>query len=142
LSKMHLLIFLDLDNWTGFFKRLPQCLPDKTFVWTFYGGNTSWKEPKALPFLKLKKDGCFYLHSQCGKTKDAADFAICFTIGKMDDRLPKQIPFAILSGDRGFCEIENQMRHSSRRTVVIDPHEAGKSSEHMLYAMILSVMNS
>ncbi|XP_050402684.2 uncharacterized protein LOC126818986 isoform X2 [Patella vulgata] len=142
LSRMHLLIFLDLDNWHGFFKKLPHCLPDKTFVWTFYGGNTIWKPPKSLPFLKLKKAKCFHLHSQCGKTKDASDFAICFTIGKMDDRLPKSVPFAILSGDRGFCEIERQMKNSSRRAVVIDPHEAHKHSDYMIYTMILSVMQS
>lgn len=39
------LIFLDIDNWSKFFYRMPGSLPEKTFVWGFYGGTTTWKEP-------------------------------------------------------------------------------------------------
>lgn len=45
LSTMKLVIFLDLDNWPSFFKKLPRCLPDLTFVWAFWGGATYWREP-------------------------------------------------------------------------------------------------
>ena len=46
LLMMNQIIFLDLDNWSCFFRKLPFCLPDLTFVWGFYGGNTYWDEPK------------------------------------------------------------------------------------------------
>ncbi len=45
LKEMNHIIFLDLDNWPSFFKRLPSELPEKTLVWGFYGGNREWNEP-------------------------------------------------------------------------------------------------
>ncbi len=54
----------------------------------------------------------------------------------MDAVLPKTVPFTILSGDRGFVEIERQMEHSERRTVVINPHH---QTAEMVYTLIQSV---
>ena len=54
----------------------------------------------------------------------------------MDERLPKQIPFTIVSGDRGFCELERQMAASKRRAVVVNPH---RETEDMIYSLIKSV---
>jgi hypothetical protein len=45
LSGFDQLIFLDIDNWSKFFHRMPGSLPEKTFVWGFYGGKMIWKEP-------------------------------------------------------------------------------------------------
>ena len=45
LDQMHHIIFVDLDNWGCMFKRLPMPLPAKTFVWGFYGGKVTWREP-------------------------------------------------------------------------------------------------
>ena len=45
LGTMKHIVFLDLDNWCGFFSRLSGPIPDKTFVWGFHGGNLDWKEP-------------------------------------------------------------------------------------------------
>ena len=45
LGTMKHIVFVDLDNWCGFFSRLPGPIPDKTFVWGFHGGNLDWKEP-------------------------------------------------------------------------------------------------
>ena len=45
----------------------------------------------------------------------------------MDVRLPPHIPFTILSGDKGFLEVERQMADSSRKMVVIDPHHKNQS---------------
>lgn len=45
LKEMVNIIFLDIDNWGKFFNSLPKRLPDKTFVWGFYGGKTNWKSP-------------------------------------------------------------------------------------------------
>ena len=45
LSKMSNIIFLDLDNWGNFFRKLAHPLDRNIFVWAFYGGNTQWKEP-------------------------------------------------------------------------------------------------
>ena len=57
----------------------------------------------------------------------------------MDAQLPKHIPFTILSGDRGFCEIERQMKMSERRTVVINPHH---QTPEMVYTLIQSVADA
>ena len=46
LEQMKHIIFLDLDNWANFFGHLPERLPDKTYVWGFYGGKRSWFEPR------------------------------------------------------------------------------------------------
>ena len=54
----------------------------------------------------------------------------------MDAVLPKHIPFTILSGDKGFIELQNQMEDSERRAVVINPHH--KTPEEV-YVMIESV---
>ncbi|KAL5016975.1 hypothetical protein ScPMuIL_006564 [Solemya velum] len=140
LETMKHIIFLDIDNWPKLFQKLPTHLPEKTFVWGFFGGANVWSEPMLCPqFAYQKKNGWFHLHDQCGRSKDAADFAICLTVGRMDERLPKSIPFTILSGDKGFNELERQMKNSDRRAVVIDPHTAQKFSGSMIYTMITSV---
>ena len=45
LMRMKNIIFLDLDNFSGFFSKLPRRLPDLTFIWGFYGGKIVWREP-------------------------------------------------------------------------------------------------
>lgn len=57
----------------------------------------------------------------------------------MDMVLPKAVPFTILSGDKGFCEIERQMQNSERKTVVINPHH---QTPDMVYTLIQSVGES
>ena len=136
LDTMRQIVFLDVDNWGNFWRRLPQRLPDRTFVWGFYGGATSWKEPCNEPFQYAKQNGLWHLHKKCSNRKDAADFAICLMVGKLDERLPKHIPFTILSGDRGFLELEEQMRGSRRRATVINPHHR---SQDEVYILICSV---
>ncbi|XP_046550310.1 E3 SUMO-protein ligase ZNF451-like [Haliotis rubra] len=143
LEEMNLVLFVDLDNWGGFFKKLPRNLPEKSFVWGFYGGKQRWVPPnKNMIYKKLVKNNCLHIHEQCGTSKDAADFAICLTVGKMDERLPKHIPFTILSGDKGFLEVERQMKMSSRKMVVIDPHNAEQHDNEVLYAMIISLASN
>ncbi|XP_071118901.1 E3 SUMO-protein ligase ZNF451-like [Haliotis cracherodii] len=142
LDEMKLVLFVDLDNWGGFFKKLPRNLPEKSFVWGFYGGKQRWVPPhKNVIYQRLVENNCLHIHDQCGTSKDAADFAICLTLGKMDERLPKHIPFTILSGDKGFLEVERQMKMSSRKMVVIDPHNAEQHDNEVLYTMIISVAN-
>lgn len=143
LVQMKNIIFLDLDNWPGFFSKLPRSLPDLTFVWGFFGGRVQWREPRrCYIFNQIKQKGQFYLNEQCGFTKDAADFAIVLTVGKMDERLPSHIAFTIMSGDKGFCEVERQMKTSVRKAVVINPHSAEQFSNDMIYAMVTSVTDT
>ncbi|XP_063404181.1 E3 SUMO-protein ligase ZNF451-like isoform X2 [Mytilus trossulus] len=140
LKTMANIIFLDLDNWRGFFPKLPNRLPERFFVWAFYGGNTHWSEPYQCGAYEYQvRENRFYLHDRCGTRKDAADFAICLTVGQMDMVLPPTVHFTILSGDKGFMEIERQMKGCKRKAVVIDPHEAMKMSSHVLYTMLVSV---
>lgn len=129
-------IFVDFDNWAGFFSRLPQPLTDKTFVYGFKGGNSVWCPPRnnrAYDTIMSRK--CFYLHPQCSNRKDAADFAICVHAGRLDERIPKCVPFTVLSGDGGFHELANQLQRSNRRTHIVSPH-------HQDADIILATLNS
>lgn len=65
-----------------------------------------------------------------------------FQVGTMHERLPKSIPFTIVSGDKGFLEVERQMRAEERRAIVIDPHCAQKHSNDMIYVMVTSVTDT
>ncbi|XP_078504104.1 E3 SUMO-protein ligase ZNF451 isoform X2 [Lissotriton helveticus] len=150
LRTMTHIVFVDLDNWATFFNRLPGQLNQGTFVWGFQeslgysdlmnqhgvyagimlqnvlqftGGNTNWRPPEKCPvFNHLENIGSFFLHPRCSNRKDAADFAICMHAGRMDEQLPKQIPFTILSGDKGFLELESQFNKTLRPARVLNPH--------------------
>ena len=54
----------------------------------------------------------------------------------MDTSLPSSVAFTILSGDKGFLEVERLMRKSERRAVVVDPH---RDSEESIYNRVTSV---
>jgi hypothetical protein len=41
----------------------------------------------------------------------------------MDERLPSNVSFTIVSADKGFCEVERQMQQSSRSARVINPKQ-------------------
>lgn len=60
-------------------------------------------------------------------------------VGTMNERLPTEVSFTILSGDKGFREVERQMRKCKRRVMVIDPHNAATISSDMIYALVTSV---
>uniref|UniRef100_UPI00398E871C E3 SUMO-protein ligase ZNF451 isoform X2 n=1 Tax=Pristiophorus japonicus TaxID=55135 RepID=UPI00398E871C len=124
LRTMTHLVFIDLDNWAGFFNHLPGHLNQGTFFWGFQGGRTNWKAPENCPIYNfLVNTGCFFLHPRCSSRKDAADFAICMHAGRMDEQLPKHIPFTVLSGDKGFEELKNQLKKTLRPGHVLNPHQ-------------------
>ncbi|XP_036024137.1 E3 SUMO-protein ligase ZNF451 isoform X2 [Onychomys torridus] len=100
------------------------------------GGNTNWKPPLGCKVYNyLNRIGCFFLHPRCSKRKDAADFAICMHAGRLDEQLPKQIPFTILSGDQGFLELENQFKKTQRPAHILNPH-------HLEGDMMCALLNS
>ncbi|XP_072354510.1 E3 SUMO-protein ligase ZNF451 isoform X1 [Scyliorhinus torazame] len=124
LRTMTHLVFIDLDNWAGFFNHLPGHLNQGTFFWGFQGGKNHWKQPENCPVYNfLVNTGCFFLHPRCSTRKDAADFAICMHAGRMDEQLPKHIPFTVLSGDKGFEELKNQLKKTMRPGHVLNPHQ-------------------
>ncbi|XP_006835841.1 PREDICTED: zinc finger protein 451 [Chrysochloris asiatica] len=136
LRTMTHIVFVDFDNWSNFFGHLPGHLNQGTFIWGFQGGNTNWKPPlNCKIFNYLNKIGCFFLHPRCSKRKDAADFAICMHAGRLDEQLPKQIPFTILSGDQGFLELENQFKKTQRPAHILNPH-------HLEGDMMCALLNS
>ncbi|XP_072912642.1 E3 SUMO-protein ligase ZNF451 isoform X4 [Hemitrygon akajei] len=136
LRTMTHLVFIDLDNWAGFFNNLPGQLNQGTFFWGFQGGKNNWKAPENCPVYNyLVNTGCFFLHPRCSARKDAADFAICMHAGRMDEQLPKHIPFTVLSGDKGFEELKNQLKKTMRPGHVLNPH-------HMEGELMCAVLNS
>ncbi|XP_075718093.1 E3 SUMO-protein ligase ZNF451 [Rhinoderma darwinii] len=137
LQTMTHVVFVDLDNWAQIFTHLPGQLNQGTFVWGFQGGTNTWKPPMNCKIYKyLSNTGCFFLHPRCSNRKDAADFAICMHAGRLDEKLPKQIPFTILSGDKGFLELENQFKQTQRPAHILNPHHLGGD---MMCALLNSI---
>ncbi|XP_041107614.1 E3 SUMO-protein ligase ZNF451-like [Polyodon spathula] len=118
------ILFVDLDNWPCFFSRLPGYLNQGIFVWGFQGGKNVWRTPdRCKVYNYLVNAGCFFLHPRCSDRKDAADFAICLHAGRLDEQLPKHIQFTILSGDKGFHELELQFLQTMRTAHILNPHQ-------------------
>ncbi|XP_032999073.1 E3 SUMO-protein ligase ZNF451 isoform X2 [Lacerta agilis] len=140
LCTMTHIIMMDLDNWGNLFHQLPATLNQGTFIWGFQGGHNNWKPPvNCKIFNYLNKIGCFFLHPHCGTRREAADFAICVHVGRLDEHLPKHIPFTILSGDKSFLELEDQLKMTQRATRILDPH---KIDADMMYALLNSISDT
>uniref|UniRef100_A0A8D0BS62 Zinc finger protein 451 n=1 Tax=Salvator merianae TaxID=96440 RepID=A0A8D0BS62_SALMN len=140
LCTMTHIIMMDLDNWSSLFHQLPTTLNQGTFIWGFQGGHNNWKPPvNCKIFNYLNKIGCFFLHPHCGTRREAADFAICLHVGRLDEHLPKHIPFTILSGDKSFLELENQLKMTQRTTRILDPH---KIDADMMCALLNSISDT
>lgn len=139
LKKMKNLVFLDLDNFGSFFKVLPHCPSEHSFVWAFYGGETVISgNALTETFHEMRRKGLVYISERCGKTKDATDFALVLTVGKMDERLPSSVTFTIISADKGFCEVVRQMKGSTRSALLINPHE----DRNILLTLLKSIVDT
>lgn len=55
--------------------------------------------------------------------------------GRLDEHLPKQIPFTILSGDKSFLELESQFKMTQRSARILNPH-------HIEGDMMCALLNS
>uniref|UniRef100_A0A8B9M8W7 Zinc finger protein 451 n=1 Tax=Accipiter nisus TaxID=211598 RepID=A0A8B9M8W7_9AVES len=136
LSTMTHIVLVDLDNWGSLFTQLPANLNQGTFIWGFQGGYSNWKPPVQCKIYNyLKRIGCFFLHPRCGTRREAADFALCVHAGRLDEHLPKQIPFTILSGDKSFLELETQFKMTQRSARILNPH-------HIEGDMMCALLNS
>ncbi|NXS38443.1 ZN451 ligase, partial [Pomatostomus ruficeps] len=136
LSTMTHIVLVDLDNWGSFFTQLPASLNQGTFIWGFQGGYSNWKPPVHCKIYNyLKRIGCFFLHPRCSTRREAADFALCVHAGRLDEHLPKQIPFTVLSGDKSFLELENQFKMTQRSARILNPH-------HIEGDMMCALLNS
>ncbi|XP_069111767.1 E3 SUMO-protein ligase ZNF451-like isoform X2 [Argopecten irradians] len=138
LNKMKNIIFVNLEVWPYFFKKLPLNLPSNTFVWGFCGEGT-WQEPHSCPVYD-HQNGNFYLSPPCGHSKDAADFSLCLTFGRMDECLDKRVNFTILSGDHSYQQLDRQKGKNNRTVVLIDPSNIHQWTDYnILYTIISSV---
>ncbi|KFV10476.1 Zinc finger protein 451, partial [Tauraco erythrolophus] len=136
LRTMTHIVLVDLDNWGSLFTHLPANLNQGTFIWGFQGGYSNWKPPVQCKIYNyLKRIGCFFLHPRCGTRREAADFALCVHAGRLDEHLPKQIPFTILSGDKSFLELETQFKMTQRSARILNPH-------HIEGEMMCALLNS
>ena len=137
LSKFSHILFIDLDNWAKFF-RLPHALPKTIFVIGFCGGNYTRSNERrdSEHFRALVQQNRFYQHPKCGRGKNAADFALCVQAARLDLQLPMNIPFTVLSGDKGFSELQSQLQTSPRQIHLVDPHN---ENQDILYAIVASI---
>ncbi|XP_028395303.1 uncharacterized protein LOC114519377 [Dendronephthya gigantea] len=130
------ILFIDLDNW-GRFLSLPHPLHPKLFVLGFCGGDyTEKKSSWSRHLRKLMEEKRFYKHPKCGKGKNAADIALCIHAGRLDLQLPKHIPFTVLSGDRDFRELKEQLSLFQRQVNLIDPHQEDETKLYKTLSMI------
>lgn len=60
-------------------------------------------------------------------------------VGRLDEHLPKHIPFTILSGDKSFLELEDQLKMTQRVTRILDPH---KIDADMMYSLLNSISDA
>ncbi|XP_071404598.1 E3 SUMO-protein ligase ZNF451 isoform X2 [Pithys albifrons albifrons] len=140
LSTMTHIVLVDLDNWGSFFTDLPANLNQGTFIWGFQGGYSNWKPPVQCKIYNyLKRIGCFFLHPHCGTRREASDFALCVHAGRLDEHLPKQIPFTVLSGDKSFLELENQFKLTQRSVCILNPH---RIEGDMMCALLNSISDT
>ncbi|NXI45286.1 ZN451 ligase, partial [Galbula dea] len=140
LSTMTHIVLVDLDNWGSFFTQLPASLNQGTFIWGFQGGHSNWKPPvKCKIFNYLNRIGCFFLHPRCSTRREAADFALCVHAGRLDEYLPKQIPFTVLSGDKSFLELEDQFKMTQRAVRILNPH---RIEGDMMCALLNSISDT
>jgi hypothetical protein len=135
LSTFSHIIFIDLDNWGKFFS-LPYPLPPKVFVWAFCGGQFGQSLKWSVHFRALLQEKRFFQHPKCGTSKNAADFALCVQAARLDLQLPVDIPFTVLSGDKGFGELKSQLKSSARQIHLVDPH---REQADILYATLASI---
>ncbi|XP_059151665.1 uncharacterized protein LOC131937922 [Physella acuta] len=127
LAQMRCIIFADLEN-VMVFNHLIGPLQPATYIWGFICARP--KTPFHLEsyyhkfpvYNELKEANCVHISTEIGTSKDAADIAMTLTMGKLDDRLPTHIPFFIVSEDRGFREVVNQLK---QRVVRVVSHRRG-----------------
>ena len=98
----------------------------QAFVWGFWGYQTNWHRPRGNAFFDELVETDRFEETRAGVTKDAADFALVFVIGRLDLILKDEnIGFTIISGDRGFGQVKMSMKACKRRIQIIDPHRDG-----------------
>lgn len=127
---------VDLDNWTGFFHKLPCNLPADVVVFCFWGGNRNLSiETMCTPFVHLVKEKRVEF-TKCGNTKNAADFGLAAKLIALDLKL-KNVRFTIISGDKGFDELKNHM--DPGKITRIDPHH---KDENLVFVKMLMSISS
>lgn len=60
-------------------------------------------------------------------------------VGRLDEHLPKHIPFTVLSGDKSFLELEDQLKMTQRVIRILDPH---KIDTDMMYTILNSISDT
>ncbi|KAM4771737.1 E3 SUMO-protein ligase ZNF451 [Rhinophrynus dorsalis] len=140
LQTMTHIVFVNFDNWEDFFSHLPGYLNQGTFIWGFRGRQNNWKPPvNCKVFRYLSNTGSFFLHPHCSDRKDAANLAICMHAGRLNEQLPKQIPFTILSSDGGFLELESQFKKTERTAQILNSQEV---EGEMMCALLNSISDT
>jgi len=127
------IVYLDLDNWSKFFEKLPGALPENMFIHGFYGVQTPYLEPRQNPALeRLKAAGCWKLHPPCLDKRDAADQAIVFQCGQDVHTTGASVAFTVVSGDRGFQQVKRSCQESGRQLELLDPHDKRVTQQLLL----------
>jgi len=129
------ILLVDVENF-NILKKMTEIPPD-TFVHLFFGCTKYdlFSIRGAPLYQKLESSGCVQI-TKCGTTVNAADFALSMRLGELNLILDQHVPITILSGDRGFIELFNQMKKTGRRLTLIDPHYIPSDVLHNILSSI------
>src|SRR5690606_26765117 len=111
-------VLVDLDNWSGFFEKLPSTLSKDVVVFCFWGERTRLRLSTEDPVLKDLIQNKRVEFVKCGDKKDAADVGLNFKVGFLESYLDVNIPFTVISGDRGFEELKKHVNPNRRFTQI------------------------
>ena len=81
----------------------------------------------------------------CGRTANAADFALSVKVGQLHALLPLHVPFTLFSGDAGLDEVTRHV--AGRRCSRLDPHSQhvrgqDQQTDALMYQTLQSVTDT
>lgn len=97
------IIFLDIDNWGGFFDRMPYNLPASTMVYGIHKYSAQFNIPHTNePYKRLLHYRHVHIERCLTDRHDASDYLLCIRMSELNNILSYSIVFTIISADNGF----------------------------------------
>jgi hypothetical protein len=140
-------LFVDLDNWQGFFKFIPNGFNfgSRVLVEVLFGQNTRPRVPvDSAPIRDLLQFR--HLHfTACGSHHDAADIGTMARMATLHCEMMSDLSvgFTIITGDRGLCMPRNITRADAARSelrLFSIAHEAMMVCSHLVSRLLTSFL--
>jgi len=115
-----IVVLVDVDNVHNFASDAPADLPDGISIHCICGPRTTVRITPVIKRLQVK--GVFHIVNCNTHEKNAADFALVTHAGVCHQNTAADVPFCIISGDRGFKAAAEYLENLGRKVVLFDPH--------------------